>query len=174
MNKKLFFGLMAALAVVLLVNWGVMYTTNATANESLYGVEQNSVSASPIYKYDFTDSRLYATNNDTFTIPTLLHSKWMYNWTADIAMEDDTASYVLILQESNEDTGSQWYEVERDSIANHTGATAQTIRLYGSDAGRSALDEGFVHGRRQRVVFDIIAGSADTLSVDVDVTLKKY
>ncbi len=172
MNKKLFFGLMAALAVVLLVNWGVKYTSNANENESLYGVEQ--ASASPIYKYDFTDSRLYATNNDTFTVPTLLHSKWMYNWTADIAMEDDTASYVLILQESNEDTGSTWYEVERDSIATHTGATAQTIRLYGSDAARSALDEGFVHGRRQRVVFDIIAGSADTLSVDVDVTLKKY
>ena len=174
MNKKLLFGLLAVLAVAVTSIWGIQRTVNATANESLYGVEQNSVSASPIYKYDFTDSRLYATNNDTFTVPTLLHSKWMYNWTADIAMEDDTASYVLILQESNEDMGTTWYEVERDSIANHTGATAQTIRLYGSDAGRSALDEGFVHGRRQRVVFDIIAGSSDTLSVDVDVTLKKY
>ncbi len=46
MNKKLFFGLMAALAVVLLVNWGVKYTSNANENESLYGVEQ--ASASPI------------------------------------------------------------------------------------------------------------------------------
>lgn len=174
MNKKLFFGLMAALAVVLAVQWGVKYTSNASRNESLYGVEQNSVSASPIYKYDFTDERTWILLNDTFTVPTLLHSKWMYNWTADIAMEDDTASYVLILQESNEDTGSQWYEVERDSVANHTGATAQTIRLYGSDAGRSALDEGFVHGRRQRVIFDIYAGTLDTLTVDVDVTMKKY
>ncbi|MBK6622906.1 MAG: hypothetical protein IPG32_19345 [Saprospirales bacterium] len=146
MNKKLLFGLLAVLAVAVTTIWGIKHTSNATNNESLYGAEQNSVSASPIYKYDFTDSRLYATNNDTFTVPTLLHSKWMYNWTADIAMEDDTASYVLILQESNEDTGSQWYEVERDSIATHTGATAQTIRLYGSDAARSALDEGFVHG----------------------------
>lgn len=161
------------LAIIVIAGIGVNSTYNAHENEGLYGVS-GVASESPIYKYDFTDSRLFATQNDTFEIPTLLYSKWMYNWTADVAMEDDTASYVLILQESNEHTGTQWYEVERDSVANHTGATAQTIRLYGSDAARSALDEAFVHGQRQRVIFDIIAGSSDTLSVDVDVTLKKY
>ena len=171
MNKKHLI-ILAILAVVLIAYYGINSTTNAFTERA--AVSDAAATESPLYKYDFTDSRLYATQNDTFTISPLLQSKWMYNWTADITMEDDTASYVLILQESNENTGSQWYEVERDSVANHTGATVQTIRLYGSDAARSALDEAFVHGVRQRVIFDIIAGSADTLSVDVDATFKKY
>jgi hypothetical protein len=170
MNKK-HFSILALLAVCAVAYLGIQSTQNARS-ESTIAFEAGS--ESPIYKLDLnaTDDRLFATNNDTTTVPTLLYSLWSYNYTCDVTMEDDTASFVVILQESNEGTGSQWYELERDSVASLTGST--TVRLYGTDAGRSMVEPAFVRGQRQRIIFDIIAGTADTLSYDLDVTMKKY
>lgn len=169
MNKKLFLSLLAVLTIVVVAALGVNY--RATINEADFGIEQ-AASSSPIYKYTWTAQELTGTQNDTFLIPTLLHSLWNYNYTIDVTMDADTASFVAILQESNKDTGTQWYELERDSVANLT--TSTTVRLYGTDAGRSMVDNAFVRGRRHRVVFDVIAGTGDTLTVSPTVTLKKY
>lgn len=166
--NKVTISLIAVLAVILVVQLGV--NSREKLNEADFGIEQ--ASSAPIYKYTWTTETLNGTANDTFTIPTLLHSMWNYNYTLDVAMTDDTASFVAILQESNKDTGTQWYELERDSVANLT--TSTTVRLYGTDAARSMVDNAFVRGRRQRVVFDIIAGTGDTLTVSPTVTLKKY
>ena len=167
--NKVTISLIAVLAVLVVVQLGIQ--SRSTLNEGDFGIEQ-SASSSPIYKYTWTTETLNGTANDTFTIPTLLHSLWNYNYTLDVAMTDDTASFVAILQESNKDTGTQWYELERDSVANLT--TSTTMRLYGTDLSRSMIDNAFVRGRRHRLVFDVIAGTGDTLTVSPTVTLKKY
>jgi hypothetical protein len=168
MNKKPLF-ILAVLAVLATAYYGVFSTDNARA-ESTIAVDAGS--ESPIYRYSWTDETLTGTNNDTFTVPTLLYSMWTYNYTVDVTMDADTASFVAILQESNTNTGTDWYELERDSVANLT--TSTQIRLYGSDNSRSPIDAALVRGRRQRVVFDVIAGTADTLTVSPNVTMKKY
>lgn len=167
--NKVTISLIAILAVILVVQFGV--NSREKLNEADFGIEQ-AASSSPVYKYTWTAQELTGTQNDTFLIPTLLHSMWNYNYTIDVTMDADTASFVAILQESNKDTGTQWYELERDSVANLT--TSTTVRLYGTDLSRSMVDNAFVRGRRQRVVFDIIAGTGDTLTVSPTVTLKKY
>lgn len=171
MNKTTL-SLVALLAIVLVVQYGVQWTHNANMETTISEADAELASESPIYRYSWPDAEVTGTNNDTFTVPTLLYSLWSYNYTVDVTMDADTASFVAILQESNTNTGSDWYEVERDSVANLT--TSTQIRLYGSDNSRSAIDAALVRGRRQRVVFDVIAGTADTLTVSPNVTMKKY
>lgn len=168
MNKK-YFSIMALLAVCVVAYLGIQSTQNARS-ESTIAIDAGS--DSPIYRYSWTDETVTGTNNDTFTVPTLLYSLWSYNYTIDVTMDADTASFVAILQESNTNTGSDWYELERDSVANLI--TSTQVRLYGTDNSRSMVEPAFVRGRRQRVIFDVIAGTADTLTVSPNVTMKKY
>jgi hypothetical protein len=171
MNKKHLF-ILATLAVIAIVWAGVFSTQNARSETTISEADMDLASESPIYRYPWADETVTGTNNDTFTVPTLLYSLWSYNYTIDVTMEADTASFVAILQESNTNTGSDWYEVERDSVANLI--TSTQVRLYGSDNSRSAIDPALVRGRRQRVIFDVIAGTDDTLTVSPNVTMKKW
>jgi hypothetical protein len=166
--NKITLSLVGLLTVALV--WMFAIQSREKLNEADFGVEQTS-STSPIYKYTWPAQELTGTQNDTFLIPTLLHSLWNYNYTIDVTMDADTASFVAILQESNKDSGTQWYELERDSVANLT--TSTTVRLYGTDLSRSMVDNAFVRGRRHRLVFDVFTGTGDTLTVSPVATLKK-
>lgn len=166
MNKRHLF-ILGILAVLVAAFSGVFSTQPAHTEATM---EENAllISESPIYRYSWTDATVTGTNNDTFLIPTLLYSRWAYNHTLDITVSAGTPSVVAILQESNTNSGNDWYEVERDTSASIS--SAAQIRLHGG----SNTVEAPVKGRRQRIIFDIYAGSGDTLVVSPNTTLKKY
>jgi len=154
---------------------GVLSLTNSltATGDSAEAVAMQSASNAPLYTYAWPAETLVGTANDTFLVPATLNSLWSYNYTLDVAMVADTASFVAILQESNKAAGGNWYEVERDTVAALIGSTQ--VRFYGSDSPTtSATVVGWVHGRRQRLIFDIYAGTGDTLTVAPIVTLKKH
>lgn len=168
MNKRLFLGLLAVLAVLTISAVGIQWTDRANNETTITTADALLASDASIYRYSWTDATVTGTNNDTFLIPTLLYSQWAYNHTLDIAVSAGTPSVVAILQESNTNTGTDWYEVERDTSASIS--SAAQIRLHGGS--NTAL--GYVKGRRQRIVFDIYSGTGDTLVVSPNTTLKKY
>lgn len=91
---------------------------------------------------------------------------YTYNITLKATQVGDTDSTIIaILQEANDHLGTDWYELERDTVA-----TGSSIRLHGGSG--TAL--GYIKGRNVRMIIDDVGGSgADTTSYDLDVTFKK-
>lgn len=177
MNIRHFVLLLAAV-----LGLGSLYfsDTEAGSNEGLYGVEKTEASISPIYRYDVTDDTLFTTTNDTFELSTKFVSLWAYNHTADLTATGAMVVHFTV-QESNEDTGGQWYELERDTVT-FSGAGTLLGKLDGSllshvNNGQTVAEQNtlaWVKGRKQRLVLDIVTNSGgDTLLYDLDLTYKK-
>lgn len=117
------------------------------------------------YEYSWSLDTISNTANDTLTISDIQNSNWQYNFTAACTEISGTTDLIFILQESNETSGTNWYELERDTI----GATGIS-RLHGSSNSDGI---GHVKGRRLRIIVDGDAGATQSTSYNADLTLKK-
>lgn len=94
-----------------------------------------------IYQYTWTADTITNTESDTLTGVTLYYDLFNYNYTSTATQLSGTTNLVYVLQESNYGSGSEWYEVERDTSG------AGVIRLHGAD-NEFSLTKGI----RQRVI----------------------
>lgn len=124
------------------------------------------------YRYTPAPDTLMLGSNDTLVFIDRSNNTrdflelYSYNITLKATQVGDTASTIIaILQETNEHLGSDWYELERDTVA-----TGATIRLHGGS--NTAL--GYVKGHNLRMILDDVGASgADTTLYELDVFLKK-
>lgn len=151
--KDIFIGFLAFAAIVIL-------TASGGSSGQAY------------YRYFPTPDTLTLGSNDTLVFldrsarTKFFGELYSYNITLQATQLGDTASTViLILQESNEFDGTNWYELERDTVA-----TGATLRLHGGS--NTAL--GYIKGHKARVIIDDVGGSgADTTLYNLDVMLKQ-
>lgn len=94
-----------------------------------------------IYQYTWTADTISDTESDTLTGVTLYYDLFNYNYTSTATQLSGTTNLVYVLQESNYGSGTEWYEVERDTLG------AGVNRLHGAD-NEFSLTKGI----RQRVI----------------------
>jgi len=132
----------------------------------------SGVNPSPYFRFNPTPDTLTLGANDTLAVTDLNGGAqfwgelYGYNLTLQATQVGDTASTVIvILQESNEHNGSNWYELERDTVA-----TGATLRLHGG----SNTTLGYVKGENLRILIDDVGGSGeDTTVYNLDLVIKK-
>lgn len=129
-------------------------------------------SAPEYHRYSPTNDTLMLGANDTFLVidksaKTFFFSDlYTYNVTCELTKVGDTTSsgVIMILQESNEFAGTNWYEVERD-----TGTMGTTLRLHGG----SGTSLGYVKGDKFRILLDDLGGAgADSVLYNLDAVFK--
>lgn len=94
-----------------------------------------------IYQYTWTADTITNTESDTLTGVTLYYDLFNYNYTSTATQLSGTTNLIYVLQESNYGSGTEWYEVERDTLG------AGVNRLHGAD-NEFSLTKGI----RQRVI----------------------
>lgn len=131
-----------------------------------------SMNKQPYYRFTPTPDTLMLGANDTFNLVDLSGNQvffgelYSYNITLQATQAGDTASTVImILQETNELGGTNWYELERD-----TATTGTTIRIHGG----SNTAPGLVKGYHLRIILDDVGGSGlDSTIYNLDAILKQ-
>lgn len=96
-----------------------------------------------IYQYTWTTDTITDTEGDTLTGVTLYYDLFNYNYTSTATQLSGSTNLIYILQESNYGTGTEWYEVERDTLA-----AAGVMRLGQGGNDLFSLTKGI----RQRVI----------------------
>jgi hypothetical protein len=127
--------------------------------------EDQSGSGAVIYQYQFPVDTLRDGESATFTVPTLLYSKWDYSWTVTATQDSGTTDLTLKLYESAYQQG--------DTSANGTTTWVElsdTLAVAGSATKR--LNGTPVYGIRQKAV--VTATGAQKTGYNVKVVLKKY
>lgn len=127
--------------------------------------EDQTGSGAVIYQYQFPVDTLREGESETFTVPTLLYSKWDYSWTVTATQDSGTTDLTLKLYESAYAQG--------DTSANGTTTWVElsdTLAVAGSATKR--LNGTPVYGIRQKAV--VSATGAQKTGYNVKVVLKKY
>lgn len=177
--KSVFFIVVTLFTLILLVSSDGVF--DAQAKEKAEVAEAILASSSPQFYRDITDGTVLTTSNDTVTLSTRLISLWTYNHTFDYTATGAMTIHT-VLQENNEATGGQWYEVERDTVA-FTGAGTKLVKLDGSILSHANVAQtvndnttlAYAKGQRQRMIVDItVNAGGDTLTYDGDWHFKKY
>lgn len=119
--------------------------------------------ASTIYQKTFPQASVVNAETDTVAIPVTIDTLATYSYAVKVTANTGTISITLKLQESNADTGDDWYDVESVAIS-----AAGLYRIASSTFAAGMIRQ--VEGRRQRLTLEG-AGTQDTL-YDITATLK--
>lgn len=113
---------------------------------------------SGIYTYAFPADTITDTEVDVLTIPSVLISKWSYNWTISTTQLSGTQKLSCQISESNTRTGTDWLNV------------GSAVTTSGSTDLDRAVGE-ILYGMRQRMT--ITGTGTQSTRYVVTVTLKK-